>query len=127
MNRFWIAAITLVSLPLLRVPEGFPQSEATSFPVTHVHPGFSNWADGVVRLSPGRVVFAERGRGANSDDDFNVPCSEVLDVGTTSGDASDRHHRLFHIKLRSKNYNFDVLKTDYEELRRAYLTVACAP
>jgi hypothetical protein len=104
-------------------------SEPSGFIVTHLHPGFpSHWVEGVVRFGPGRVAFGERGNHANPDDNFDVPCSEVIDINANAtGDASDRHHMLFHIKLSSKNYNFEIEKNDYQQLRRAFLTEACLP
>jgi hypothetical protein len=104
-------------------------SNEWSFLVVHQHIGFpGHYVDGVVTLSSGRVAFAERGNHSNPDDNFAVPCKDVIDLDeNATGNAMDRHHILFHIKLRNKNYNFQIEKTDYKELKIAFLTKACRP
>lgn len=104
-------------------------SEASTFLVAHVHPGFPvHCVEGVVSLSPNVVAYGESGKYANPDDNFRVSCNDVVDInGNSTGDASDRHHMLFHIKLTSKNFNFEITKDDYQQLKRAFLATACPP
>ena len=103
------------------------ETHVYSFVVTHMH----GWgaSDGVLRLSGGRVSFAEKGSGSNPEHAFDVGCAEIVDLSENGfkNFGADRKHLAFHIKFADNTYNFVILKTDYARLREEYLTDACAP
>jgi hypothetical protein len=103
------------------------ESQVHNFVVTHMH----GWgaSDGVLRLSTGRVTFAEKGSGSNADHAFEIPCSEIADLSENGfkNFGADRKHLAFHIKFANNTYNFIILRTDYTRLREEYLTEACPP
>lgn len=97
------------------VPAGFhgPRAAATpesgaeggiTFEVLHDH-GLAHPANGRLRLFSGIIGFHEYGPDARPKDDFSFACSEIKEVKSVTF-LTAMNHAWFHIRTRSRNYNF---------------------
>ena len=106
------AGLNVESVTLVPAWSGGPKAAATpesgaeggiTFEVLHDHT--VHLANGRLRLSGGIIGFHEYGPDARPKDDFSFACSEIKEVKSVSF-LTAMNHAWFHIRTRSRNYNF---------------------